>query len=525
MKDKDPKYNLMLIFALVIVLAFDIFFVSHKEGYLTEEILSYELSNSEFTPIRLTEMLEEGPVWMSSSEIREHVSFYGNDSFALFSAYRNSASDICPPLYFMMLNGFCVLRAIFSYGTLSPWPGCILNIIFMMGSMLIISSFFRNVIGQKYLGPVAALFYGLSPAGIDTVLLTRSYGAAAFFCLAAAYLVISRIAAGGSFKKGNKKIIFFTVLGFLTEYLTGVFFFFLILSSVIYLVSSKKKKEALYLIRTMMISAGVGALLYPFVFGDIYTALTCPLLRENFASGSLPGNLTGALEKIADRTGWSEGGAVSMLVFVLLSALVAMLTKRMKFYAPVLFASACGYIVTVTAAVPSGENSCLIPVFPFVMIIWIMGLGFIIYYIAERFLTGSGLKKAIYTGVLFIWTVSCICLVLVITPEYLCEGYSDQLGISKYYSSYDAVLIYGDEGFYRNVPELMNYGNCLLLKEEEAESFDERLASLNAVIVIEGEGVDKDAVIRTIGNMYGFHSMTYLAGDGVFGDRVCLLSK
>ena len=163
MKDKDPKYNLMLIFALVIVLAFDIFFVSHKEGYLTEEILSYELSNSEFTPIRLTEMLEEGPVWMSSSEIREHVSFYGNDSFALFSAYRNSASDICPPLYFMMLNGFCVLRAIFSYGTLSPWPGCILNIIFMMGSMLIIGSFFRNVIGQKYLGPVAALFYGLSP--------------------------------------------------------------------------------------------------------------------------------------------------------------------------------------------------------------------------------------------------------------------------------------------------------------------------------------------------------------------------
>ena len=527
MKDKDPKYNLMLVFALIIVLAFDIFFVSHKEGYQNNEILSYELANSEFIQARPVGIpFKEGPLWMSSLEITDRVSFLGGDSVVGLSAYFNSAAEGLPPVYYMMLNISSAIWAIFSYGSVSPWPGCILNMIFMMGSMLVISSFFKNVTGKKFLGPVAALFYGLSPAGIDTVLLTGPDGAVAFFCLASSYLILKKIADERSFAKRNKKIILMTVLGFLTGYRSCIFFFFLILSSVICLVSSKKKKEALYLIRTTVISACIGALLYPSVFRQIYGAVTGTALSESIkAICGLPERMISLLEITAERTGWSGGGAVSMFSFVLLAALIAVLTRKMRFYAPVLFFSACGYMLTVSAVFPSADAGALMPVFPFVMIIWIMGLGFIISYIAERFLKDLKFKKMIYTGVLFVWTVSCIVLVLVITPSYLYEGYSEQVRISRNYSSYDAVVIYGDEGFYRNIPELINYGNCLLVNEEEAGLYDERLASLNAVIVIEGEGVDKDAVIRSLGNMYGFSSLTFLMEDGVFGDRVCLLSK
>ena len=527
MKDKDPKYNLMLIFALIIVLAFDIFFVSHKEGYQNNEILSYELANSEFIQARpIGSPFKEGPVWMSSSEITDRVSFLGDDSVVGLSAYLNSAAEGLPPFYFMMLNAFSAIWAIFSYGSLSPWPGCILNMIFMMGSMIVISSFFKDVTGKKFLGPVAALFYGLSPAGIDTVLLTGQDGASAFFCLSSAYLVLKKIADERSFGKRNKKIIFTAALGFLTGYRSCIFFFFLILSSVICLIYAKKKKEALYLIRTGLFSACLGALLYPSVFRQIYIAVTGNAISGCInALGGVPDRIRTLLEITADRTGWSGGGAVSMLVFVLMAALIAVLTKKMKFYAPVLFASACGYILTASVVFPLADACTLMPVFPFVMIIWIMGLGFIISYIAERFLKDQRFKKMIYTGVLFVWTVSCICLVLVITPSYLYEGYSEQMRISRNYSSYDAVVVYGDEGFYRNIPELMNYGNCLLITEEEAGVYDERLASLNAVVVIAGEDVDKDAVIRSIGNMYGYSSLTFLMEDGVFGDRVCLLSK
>ena len=527
MKDKDPKYNLMLIFALIIVLTFDIFFVSHKEGYQNNEILSYELANSEFIQARpMDSPFYDGHVWMSSLEITDRVSFLGDNSLVCLSAYLNSAAEGIPPLYFMLLNASSAIWAIFSYGVVSPWPGCILNMIFMMGSMLVISSFFKNVTGKRFLGPVAALFYGLSPAGIDTVLLTGPDGVVAFFCLASAYLVLKKIADERSFAKRNKKIIFTVAFGMITGYKSCIFFFFLILSAVIYLASAKKKKEAVYLIRTAVISACFGALLYPFVFREIYKAVTGSALSESFdAIGGVPDRIRTLFEITAERTGWSGGGAASMLVFVLLAALIAVLTKNMRFYAPVLFVTVCGYILTVSAVFPLADSRLLMPVFPFVMIIWIMGLGFIIYYIAERFLKDLKFKKMIYTGVLFIWTVSCICLVLVITPSYLYEGYSEQMRIARNYSAYDAVVIYGDEGFYRNIPELMNYGNCLLIREDEVGLYDERLASLKAVVVIEGKGVDKDAVIRSIGNTYGFSSLTFLMEDGVFGDRVCLLSK
>ena len=50
MNEKDLKYKILVVLSVVIVIAFDVFFVSKKEGYHMDEILSYELSNSEFTP-------------------------------------------------------------------------------------------------------------------------------------------------------------------------------------------------------------------------------------------------------------------------------------------------------------------------------------------------------------------------------------------------------------------------------------------------------------------------------------------
>ena len=71
----------------------------------------------------------------------------------------------------------------------------------------------------------------------------------------------------------------------------------------------------------------------------------------------------------------------------------------------------------------------------------------------------------------------------------------------------------------------MNYNNCLLVNKSELPMYNEILASHNEIIVIEGDGVDRDEVLVTLGDMYGYTSLTVLMEDGVFGDRVCLLSK
>ena len=110
-------------------------------------------------------------------------------------------------------------------------------------------------------------------------------------------------------------------------------------------------------------------------------------------------------------------------------------------------------------------------------------------------------------------------------PGYLYKGYTAQLKISEVYESLDAVVVYQGTSFYQNVPELMNYDNCLLVNKDELPVYDENLASHDKIIVIEGAGVNRDEVLTTLGDMYGYSSVAVLMEDGVFGDRVCLLSK
>ena len=71
----------------------------------------------------------------------------------------------------------------------------------------------------------------------------------------------------------------------------------------------------------------------------------------------------------------------------------------------------------------------------------------------------------------------------------------------------------------------MNYGNSLLLKEDELSKGYDRLSEDEELIVIIGPGIRTQDVISELGRPYGYSSMTVLLEDGVFGDTVCLLSK
>ena len=573
MKEKNNKTDILLIFAIIIVLICDVFFVLKKEGYHMDEILSYQLSNSEFTPwitptqpqgrlekyygawirddsffgtvgnffsqvgdvlknrsgsvaANMTADVYDSPQWMSRRQITDYVLYTENDSVPAVSAYYNTTTDNHPPLYFILINIVSIISSFFSKGVLSPWPGCILNMIFMVGSMIVISRFFSDLVGKEYLGPVAALFYGLSPAGLGTVILIRMYAMTAFFCLAFTYLIYKKLIREEDFKRGNKKLILVTVLGFLTQYFTCIYFFFLTLLTLIRLVYSGKKKQALYLFRAMVISAVWGVALYPFVFHDLFGTR----IGES-VMGSLSG-LEGFAEKFrifagitAERTAWSIGGAVVFLSMFLLSVILAAKNRKVTFYGPALCISAFMYVLVVSKIAPYTVDRYLMPVFPIITICISLGMAYVIKCITDRFVSDVKGRKKIYGIGLASCAFVCVGMVFIYQPDYLFEGYSDQLRISDRYSKYDAVVVYEGTGFYRNIPELMNYQNCLLLKTEELDGFDERLDSLNDVILIEGAGVDKDEVVATLGRKYGYSSLTVLMEQGVFGDRVCLLSK
>ena len=165
------------------------------------------------------------------------------------------------------------------------------------------------------------------------------------------------------------------------------------------------------------------------------------------------------------------------------------------------------------------------PVLGIVIMTFVSAVYFVIRMIMEKFIS-SGKARAVIgscAGILICGV--CILFVFINEPGYLYKGYNEQLRLSERYENYDAVVVYEGTSFYQNVPELMNYNNCLLVNKDELAVFDEKLAGHSEIIVIEGAGVDRDEVITTLGDMYGYTSLAVLMDDGVFGDRVCLLSK
>ena len=192
----NNKYNLILLFVILFVLVCDAFFVSRKEGFHMDEILSYELSNSEFTPwitptqpqgrlekyyqskiydrnilVRMANLFDQAvdvisnqssseaasmtadvydkPVWMSHEEIVGYVTYDKKESVLFLSPYYNSTTDNHPPLYFMLIGLLSMIHELISPGTLSAWTGCILNMVFMAFSLLLIAIIFRDILGKE----------------------------------------------------------------------------------------------------------------------------------------------------------------------------------------------------------------------------------------------------------------------------------------------------------------------------------------------------------------------------------------
>ena len=571
--DSNIKLHLLTALSVIIVMAFDVFFAFQKEGFHMDEVLSYELSNSEFTPwitptqpegrlekfyraeihddkfggtvsnlfnqvkdvlsnrgssvaASYTADVYDSPQWMSDDDITKYVTYYGSDSVIALSAYYNTTTDNHPPLYFMLLNIFSAVYALFAYGSFSAWPGIILNMIFMAGSLLVICAFFENVVGKKCLGPVAALVYGLSPAGLNTVLLIRMYSMTSFFCLAFTYVLFLKLGKEDEPRYKNKLFILITVLGFLTQYFVCIYYFFLALCVVIYLLVSKKKKMLVNLIRALVISAVFGLILYPFVYHDMFgTAVGNSVMESVSGLGGYAEKVLAFAGIIATECAGCPVALGVILAVMAAGVIIALKMKKTGLWAIAPGLSVIGYFLVVAKIAPYTVDRYLMPVMGVIMVCFVTGVSFVIGMLIESFIKTEKSKCTIETIACIIVCATSFAYVFINTPNYLYKGYADQLKISERYTDLDAVVVYEGTSFYQNVPELMNYNNCLLVYRGELSIYDKNLAAHDQIIVIEGAGVDRREVLTTMGDMYGYSSVTVLMEEGVFGDRVCLLSK
>ncbi|MCM1090160.1 MAG: hypothetical protein NC092_03295 [Butyrivibrio sp.] len=344
------------ILVLTLCAALLIFDISHKKGYHMDELLSFELANAQFNPWivptqpqgRLAKFVEnelqgenfgetfsnildtvqdvlqnrgsskiltyqadvyEEPVWIERQQFIDYVTVDSRDAFNYLSVYFNVKDDNHPPLHFMVLH---TVSSVFQ-GKLSPFMGCGINLVCVMGIMALLMWLGRRLmalLGQERLGRLAgnlaALAYGLSGGALNTTLLIRMYAMLTFWAMALLVIHVRKLyGTGDGFDRKNQWLIVVTVLGFWTQYF--FLFYCLVLAAVtaVLLWRWGRKKELVRYVRSMVLAAVIGVACFPFAVSDVFASGRGVEALDNLSAG-LSGygtRLWAFLQIVAARTG------------------------------------------------------------------------------------------------------------------------------------------------------------------------------------------------------------------------------
>ena len=116
--------------------------------------------------------------WVNGAEhfVRHATVTDGNLFSRLLTVYANQASDVHPPLYYLLLNLICS----FFPGTYSNWYPFAVNIVFLLLACVMLYRIARRF-GGETLALASVALYGLSCGFVSTAVLFRMYAVLTFF--------------------------------------------------------------------------------------------------------------------------------------------------------------------------------------------------------------------------------------------------------------------------------------------------------------------------------------------------------
>lgn len=579
------------IIVVFICMAVSCSFVSKKEGFHMDELLSFELANAEFNPWIVTtqpegrlarfvhneidgetfgetmgnladtvkDVLEnrgnsrlltytaevyEEPVWITAEQFSDYITVDGGDAFNYLSVYFNVKDDNHPPLHFMLLH---TVSSLFQ-GRISPWMGCAVNLAAELGILILlykICLLLAPALGLsgagRRLGLMTVLFYGLSPGAVATVLLTRMYGMLTLWCVLYFYLVLEKWQEA-SFDRKNGKLILVTALGFWTQYF---FLFYCVLLAAVVSVClwrSRRRRELFCFVRSMGFAALTGLLVFPFAISDVFSSG-----RGVEALGNLSRGLAGYGTRLYafGRLIFDRGiGAYCLLLLAMLAAIgLTTIWERKKEEKAgkvekverkglpgellwMLLLPVGGYFALAARMSPYLVDRYIMPLFPFVALIWMLAVFGFFRVVQENF-------EEWQTDYLIV--VMCAGLVVFQLRNlafydggYLYRGYSGQEATAVEYGGAPCICVYEGVGYYENLLEFTHYGKSLLLTMEELEGRVDRgsIEELNRVAVLVKQGVDEGKVLEILTGSYGFEVEREMEYDpGAYGDKIFILGK
>jgi len=554
------KGNKWQIVVLCFVLLIQCVFISQKEGYHMDEILSFQLGNAEYNPwivptqpegrlakfihneidgenlgetignvvdtvkdvlenrgnsklLSYTADVYDEPVWIDRETFVDYVTVDSSDDFNYLSVYFNVKDDNHPPVHFMLLH---TMSSLFK-GRVLPFMGCVINVAAVLGICVLFMKLGRLFVQHasgvlkehgEMLGIVAALLYGVSGGAIATTLLIRMYGVMTFFCVSLLYISLKKYLEK-QFDKRNLGLIFVTIFGFWTQYF---FLFYCILLAVticLLLWKEKRTREVLVYIRSNIIAAAVGVVIWPFSVSHVLSSGRGVEAIENLGNGfgEFASRIASFGSLLLERCFGQAlvGGVILLLAIVMVG--YTMKKSNWKILL-VLFAPILGYYLLAAKVSPFMVDRYIMPVFPFVMLLVAMA----VCCMLSRKRMALALAVLCMTG-----------SILGYDGTYLYRGYDSQLTLAKEYAEYPCICLYEGYGFYDNVLEFAEYEKTLLITPEEFVERTEResIVSKDKFVLLVKQSVPKEDVEGLL-KTYQITLVENLLESGVHGDRIYL---
>lgn len=320
MKKITTEHRACLIL-IIIVLCVSFFFGAMKSGYSIDEIYSYGLSNSYRAPF--IEQVCDGEIsgtLLTREMMMDYISVDRKDDFSFGSVYYNQTQDVHPPLHYWVLHLFSSLVP----GVFSKWIGLAMNIILFAAAMIMLYRLAYKLFGSKRIAALTLVLYGLSSAGLSTMLMIRMYMLLTLLTLVMAYLIMCII------QKPDWKLyaaLGLTIFaGMMTQYYFVIYAFVLCAAVVLYLLIKKNYRTLVW----FSVSAFAGVLALP-VF---YPAVIDHLFADKLVSaGSAVSNISNIAQYASKLYSFCNslvrGTAVAVLVGLIVVVMLAVKRREL----------------------------------------------------------------------------------------------------------------------------------------------------------------------------------------------------
>lgn len=571
--EKIRKYGWEILVVVVLVVGMSLF-ISQKEGYHQDEILSLNFANARYSSWivstqpqgRLAKFVEneidgetfgetvsnlfavvmdvvenrgasklmnytadvyEEPVWMSNEIFLDDIAVEKGMGFSYLSVYYNIISDNHPPFYLMLLHTVCSLFP----GHFAVWMGCLVNLLAEIGALILLMKSARMLAGKassvsekqaRAFSVITGFLYVLSAGAVASVLLIRMYATLSFLCILYFWMILKKWEEKG-FERKNVPLILVTAIGFWTQYFFLFYCMTLALVLLILLWRAGRKREALGFARSMGIAAVVGVVGFPFSIADVFSSGRGVEALSNLASG-LSGygtRLLAFLEILGNRT-----FPLWVWAVLLVGCIVTLFAKRLgrvREEAILLILPPIGYFFLAARMSPYLVDRYLMPMFPLFLLI---GTVVALYLVmAWKGALGEKVGRIVTGLVCGVLLLAQVLGLVTYDGEYLYRGYSEQLALSEEYAQDACICVYTGVTYYENIPEFTNYSETLLLTEGELLNRMDResiLAKEELVLLIK-DGVEASDVLEAFEKEYGFETEALATNAAPHGDSIYLL--